>query len=326
MRLWDAIDQHRLSPFAYFGIHDGLDLREVPWRRPTGYDVEGLTNLYTASDAWARQVVLEVHSGVDDVRTMRALGFCVSAAQRPGWPGVQRGGDRCGGGVGRQSRRRASGGAARPGRRSGEGGVLGRPVRRGRRRPRGRHAAVAAPNGQLGLFRQQLGRGLRRAPGKSVCTVLDFVGHHRKEFRFDRRFGALLGGTRKDLRQQVEQGFPFLPAGCHMELDAVAQPGCHRGRSLTAEVGLTCDLIRLNAAMVCTCQDSSSVDQSSSRTNTPSGRRCPTRLVSCEDCSRRALSPIWPGWVRLGPSTSGPTAPVRCVVPTPRHACVSRSR
>ena len=72
------------------------------------------------------------------------------------------------------------------------------------------------------LFLQQLGRGRRRAPGKSVCTVLDFVGHHRKEFRFDRRFGALLGGTRKDLRQQVEQGFPFLPAGCHTELDAVA--------------------------------------------------------------------------------------------------------
>src|SRR5690606_12729975 len=28
LRLWDAIDQHRLVPFAYFGIHDGLDLRE----------------------------------------------------------------------------------------------------------------------------------------------------------------------------------------------------------------------------------------------------------------------------------------------------------
>ena len=27
LRLWDAIDQQRLSPFVYFGIHDGLDLR-----------------------------------------------------------------------------------------------------------------------------------------------------------------------------------------------------------------------------------------------------------------------------------------------------------
>jgi hypothetical protein len=72
------------------------------------------------------------------------------------------------------------------------------------------------------LFLQQLGRGLRRSHGKAVCTVLDFVGHHRREFRFDRRFGALLGGSRKDLVQQIEGGFPFLPAGCHMELDRVA--------------------------------------------------------------------------------------------------------
>ncbi|OWY63037.1 helicase, partial [cyanobacterium TDX16] len=33
---------------------------------------------------------------------------------------------------------------------------------------------------------------------------------------------ALLGGTRRDLERQVEQGFPYLPAGCHMELDRVA--------------------------------------------------------------------------------------------------------
>jgi hypothetical protein len=73
------------------------------------------------------------------------------------------------------------------------------------------------------LFLQQLGRGLRRSHGKLQCSVLDFVGHHRKEFRFDRRFRALLGGSRADLQRQIEHGFPFLPAGCHMELDRVAQ-------------------------------------------------------------------------------------------------------
>jgi hypothetical protein len=78
------------------------------------------------------------------------------------------------------------------------------------------------PTDSATLFIQQLGRGLRKSRDKPVCTVLDFVGHHRKEFRFDRRFRALLGGTRKDLTEQVEAGFPFLPAGCHMELDRVA--------------------------------------------------------------------------------------------------------
>jgi hypothetical protein len=72
------------------------------------------------------------------------------------------------------------------------------------------------------LFLQQLGRGLRVSRGKTTCTVLDFVGHHRSEFRFDRRFRALLGGRRSEVSRQVAMGFPFLPAGCHMELDPVA--------------------------------------------------------------------------------------------------------
>jgi hypothetical protein len=72
------------------------------------------------------------------------------------------------------------------------------------------------------LFLQQLGRGLRHFPGKRVCTVLDFVGQHRREFRFDKRFSALLGGTRRQVQKQVENGFPFLPAGCHLSLDSVA--------------------------------------------------------------------------------------------------------
>ncbi|MEI8318615.1 MAG: DEAD/DEAH box helicase family protein, partial [Planctomycetia bacterium] len=36
LRLWDAIDQHRLTPFVYYGIHDTTDLRDVPWRRGAG--------------------------------------------------------------------------------------------------------------------------------------------------------------------------------------------------------------------------------------------------------------------------------------------------
>jgi hypothetical protein len=69
------------------------------------------------------------------------------------------------------------------------------------------------------LFLQQLGRGLRKAAGKTSCTVLDFVGTHRTEFRFDRRYRALLGGTRRDLERAIEQRFPFLPSGCNLQLD-----------------------------------------------------------------------------------------------------------
>jgi hypothetical protein len=73
------------------------------------------------------------------------------------------------------------------------------------------------------VFLQQLGRGLRQAHDKAVLTALDFVGHQRKEFRFDRRFTALTGASRGALQRQVEQGFPFLPSGCQIVLDDIAQ-------------------------------------------------------------------------------------------------------
>ena len=73
------------------------------------------------------------------------------------------------------------------------------------------------------LFLQQLGRGLRLAEGKAVLTALDFVGHHRTEFRADLRFRALTGASRKDLQRDIEKGFPFLPSGCQIVLDRVVQ-------------------------------------------------------------------------------------------------------
>ncbi len=76
------------------------------------------------------------------------------------------------------------------------------------------------------LFLQQLGRGLRKAPDKNLCTVLDFVGQHRKEFRYDRRFRALLGGSRTHVARQVAEGFPFLPSG----LQHAARPRGDRAR------------------------------------------------------------------------------------------------
>jgi superfamily II DNA or RNA helicase/HKD family nuclease len=223
LRLWDAIDQHRLVPFAYYGIHDGLDLRDIPWRRGRGYDVEALSNLFTATEAWARLVLKEVDRRAEDISRMRALGFCVSINHARFMARVFR-----------------------------DAGVAATAIwadtpdgeRRQALRDLAEHRVnvvfsvdlfnegvdvpavdtllMLRPTDSPTLFLQQLGRGLRRHPSKSVCTVLDFVGHHRSEFRFDRRFGALLGGSRNDVAKQVERGFPFLPAGCHMELDRKA--------------------------------------------------------------------------------------------------------
>lgn len=33
LRLWDALEQNLLCPFHYFGIHDGIDLETLQWKR-----------------------------------------------------------------------------------------------------------------------------------------------------------------------------------------------------------------------------------------------------------------------------------------------------
>ncbi|WP_235780540.1 DUF3427 domain-containing protein [Sinomonas notoginsengisoli] len=74
------------------------------------------------------------------------------------------------------------------------------------------------------VFLQQLGRGLRRAPGKAVLTVLDFIGQQHRQFRFDVKYRALLGGVgRNRLQREVEEEFPTLPSGCQVQLDRVSQ-------------------------------------------------------------------------------------------------------
>ena len=79
------------------------------------------------------------------------------------------------------------------------------------------------PTESATIFLQQLGRGLRRTPDKAVLTVLDFVGHHRKEFRFDMKLRALTGQTRRGLQREIQRGFPFLPSGCQIVMDKQSQ-------------------------------------------------------------------------------------------------------
>ncbi|WP_426509630.1 DUF3427 domain-containing protein [Dactylosporangium sp. McL0621] len=224
LRLWDAIEQHRLVPFMYYGIHDGVDLRDVPWRRGHGYDDTALTNVYTSNDAWVRFVYQQLAAHVDDVATVRCLGFCVSIAhakymaaqfQKLGVAaiavvGTTADADR------RAALRQLEDGTVQV--------VFSVDLfNEGVDVPTVDTLLMLRPTQSATLFLQQLGRGLRTAERKTMCTVLDFVGTHRREFRFDRRYRALLGGSRRDLERSITDGFPFLPAGCHMELDRIAR-------------------------------------------------------------------------------------------------------
>jgi superfamily II DNA or RNA helicase len=224
LRLWDAIDQRRLVPFAYYGVHDGLDLRQVPWRRGAGYDPERLGKLLTANDVWARAVLQQLAQRTDGPSEVRAIGFCVSVDHARFMARVFRDAGVAAAAIwaehDRDERDRVLDDLA-----AGRLNVVFAVdlLNEGIDVPGVDTLLLLRPTDSPTLFLQQLGRGLRLSTGKASCTVLDFVGRHRSEFRIDRRLRALLRGQRMPLHEQVERGFPFLPAGCHMALDPVAR-------------------------------------------------------------------------------------------------------
>jgi superfamily II DNA or RNA helicase len=224
LRLWDAIDKQRLVPFAYYGVADTTDLRNIPWQRGRGYDSSALSQLLTADDAWARMVIAQLMRKVDRVSEMRALGFCVSVSHAQFMARVFNAHGIASVAVSADSTTAEREDALRK--------LAARSLQvvfsvdlfnEGVDVPAVDTLLMLRPTDSPTLFLQQLGRGLRRHDGKQMCTVLDFVGQHRREFSFDRRLRALLGGTRQQLMAQVEQGFPLLPSGCHMALEGVAR-------------------------------------------------------------------------------------------------------
>ena len=223
LRLWDALDQQLLCPFHYFGIYDPTEIERVAWRRG-GYDASELSAIYTGNDARTRIVLKELRDKIGDLSEMRALGFCVSVeharymAERFNDAGIR-------------SRALSAGTSSRDRRdaladlRNGELKAIFAVdlFNEGLDIPDIDTVLFLRPTESATVFLQQLGRGLRSAPGKTVLTALDFVGHQRKEFRFDQRFRAMTGLSRKELTRQVQHGFPFLPSGSQIVLDPVAR-------------------------------------------------------------------------------------------------------
>ncbi len=223
LRLWDALGADLLCPFHYFAIADGTDLRRIGWSRGR-YDDAELAGLYTGNQARAAIVLAQLQDKVMNLGGMRALGFCVSVAHAEFMA---------------QSFRDAGvaalavNGSTPPAERA--QALLDLRERRvnalfaadlfneGLDLPEVDTVLFLRPTESATLFLQQLGRGLRRTQDKAVLTVLDFVGHHRKEFRFDQRLRALTGETRKGLERQIVRGFPFLPSGCQIIMDRQSQ-------------------------------------------------------------------------------------------------------
>lgn len=223
LRLWDALGADLLCPFHYFVAADGTDLRSITWSRGR-YDETELSNVFTGNDARARIVLKELRDKVADVGTMRALGFCVSVAHAEYMARVFNDA-----GI---PARAVSGATSSVDRERTLADLRARDVNilfaadlfnEGLDVPTVDTVLFLRPTESATIFLQQLGRGLRRTPDKAVLTVLDFVGYHRKEFRFDRKLRAITGASRAGIERQVREGFPFLPAGCSIEMDRQSQ-------------------------------------------------------------------------------------------------------
>ncbi len=222
-RLWDALDQGLLCPFHYFGVNDATDLSTVPFAGGR-YVSSELDNVFTGDHVRAVRIRQAVEEFVTDPQEMQALGFCAGvdhahfmASQFTsfGYPAVALDASTP------VIERRAA--LARL--RQGELRVVFAVdlFNEGVDLPAVDTVLMLRPTESATVFLQQLGRGLRWAEGKRVLTVLDFVGQVRREYRYDVRYRALLGGTRHQVQRAVEADFPMLPPGCALKLDRIAK-------------------------------------------------------------------------------------------------------
>jgi superfamily II DNA or RNA helicase/HKD family nuclease len=223
LRLWEAINREFLCPFQYFGIHDNIDLdANVKWVNGH-YDETELSNLYTADDIRVGLILKNLKDQVADMNKMKAIGFCVDVSHAKymagkfttaGIPSVFVVGE-----TPSAERDKAildlKSGAIKV--------IFAVDIyNEGVDIPDVNTLMMLRPTESGVVFIQQLGRGLRKTPTKECLLVLDFVGNQNKKFRFDVKYGKLLGLGKKALAEAIQSGFPPLPSGCHFELDEVA--------------------------------------------------------------------------------------------------------
>ena len=223
IRLWEALEEGLLVPFQYFGIHDDVTLEALEWKRG-GYATTDLEEIYTGNDARTAKVLSALVENIPNPREMRALGFCVSIAhasymaERFSAAGVPAEA------LTAQTPSHERDAALRRLRQRDTNIIFSVDLfNEGLDIPEVDTVLFLRPTESATVFLQQLGRGLRKTEDKPCLTVLDFIGQQHRRFRFDERFRGLSGGTRREIAKQVEEDFPFLPAGCHISLDRVAK-------------------------------------------------------------------------------------------------------
>lgn len=217
LRLWHALELQLLCPFEYYGCDDETDFSTVNWNSID--ETRQISALVDGNFIRAQAMLREWGRLTDNPAACKTLVFCVSinhanfVANFLNSHGIKA--------LAVHSQMDRSEANAAPGKL--QNGDISTIVtvdlyNEGVDLPFVDTLILLRPTQSPVVFQQQIGRGLRLIEGKQSCLVLDFVGQHAQDFRFDRLLSGITGLGRKQLKEGFEQGFPTLPSGCHLFL------------------------------------------------------------------------------------------------------------
>lgn len=223
IRLADAIDRKLLSPFHYFGVTDREDISHLKWSRG-GYEVSELENVYTKSKQRVQVILDSMNRYLNDVETFKGLGFCVSikhadfmanSFNKVGIPSISL----------HSNTNQAERDSVKRKLQTGEINCIFIVdlFNEGVDIPDIDTVLFLRPTESMTIFIQQLGRGLRLSEEKEALTVLDFVGQAHVNYDFSFKLRALTGKTRHSIKEEINNDFPNMPAGCHIKLEKIAK-------------------------------------------------------------------------------------------------------
>ena len=227
IRLPEAIDRKLLVPFQYFCITDTVDLSKVTWRRG-GYVAEELEKIYIGDSSKARlradSILRAVYKYVADMREIKGLGFCATIEhakymaqyfQENGVSSIALTGN---------SDNEVRENAAKLLRDGALKFIFAVDIyNEGVDIPEVNTVLFLRPTESLTVFLQQLGRGLRLSEGKEFLTVMDFIAQANEHYSYEDRFSALVARAHRSIRDEVKNGFAYLPKGCFIKMEKLAQ-------------------------------------------------------------------------------------------------------
>lgn len=223
LRLPEAINRMLLSPFQYFCIGDqSVNLAHVTWRQGT-YDEEELFEKLNTKER-PRLITETLPKYLSDEHHCRALCFCIRKKHAQDVAeGLRLAGYRADYLTGDDNDMRRQEILHKFRSRNINYLCVVDLLNEGIDIPEIDTILFLRPTKSLTVFIQQFGRGLRLAPDKDCLTVLDYVAQANKNYSYESRLRALTGRSNRSIKDEVADGFTFLPRGCSITMDKLSK-------------------------------------------------------------------------------------------------------